>query len=514
MQKEKTLPPYRLKNLTSTIRGFAGQRGGRWSKVPNPPQWYATSVQACGIYPFSAGSARPTDGSPLGRDMNSGAAVCMDHESLYRQAVITSPSCFLYGINGVGKSSTAQTIILGQVARGLTPGMFNPIKKDEHTALTRALGGMVARFGPGQPDRFNLLSSGPLGEAAAKIGGQIGQDLELLAREKSVQLVQLITRTQRGKPLDDIEDTVLEYLVDDARKYNETPYTEDLLYAFMQPSERTLSFLGLKDVEKFHERHVRLGETLRSMMSGELGRLLGGKESVTFDPGNPGGFCFDTAAIPQSSNRLLSAAMLASWSTGMDIIDAHWELAQFEARKAKEALAAGDFYEPKVHWRGYTTFMDEFWYPLRACEGIVDRVDQLSRTNRSQGVAEMKATHSPKDQMSLPNPEDREKARGLTERAGLLAMMALTKQDADTLSEIRPMTSKEISRVVGFNAAPAWHNPKPKLARLDDDKPTPPPGAGKVMFKVEGRVGIPVQMIQTNIQASLHITDTRYRNQS
>ncbi|MCA4135476.1 ATP-binding protein [Arthrobacter sp. M4] len=510
--KEKVRAPNRPRTLAKTMKGFAGNYGGRWSKVPNPPQWYSTSVQACGIYPFVAGSARPTDGAPLGRDMLSGAAVCMDHESLYRASVITSPSMFLYGINGVGKSSTAQTILLGQAARGITPGLFNPIKVNEHTALTEALGGKVARFGPGQPDRFNLLSSGPLGEAARKIGGTVGRELELLARDKSIQLVQLLTRTSRGIPLEDIEDTVLELLVDDARERNRRPYTVHLLEAFQAPSDRTLGKLGLPDHEAFHRRFVRLGETIRSMLSGEMGKLLGGEESVEFDVGNPGGFCFDTAAIPESNTRLLSAAMLASWSVGMDIIDAHWELAEHELRLVDEAAESGELYEPAVRWRGYSTFMDEFWYPLRACEGIVDRVDRLGRTNRSIGVAEMKATHSPKDQMSLRNPEDREKARGLTERCGLIAMMALTGKDLETLSDIRPMTTQEIELVKGFNAAPSWHKPKVRVQR--GGKPTPPPGAGKVLFKVEGRVGIPVQMVQTDVQAGLHVTDTRFRKTS
>lgn len=510
--REKIRAPYRPRTLTNTIKGFAGRYGGRWSTIPNPPQWYSTSVQACGIYPFVAGSARPTDGAPLGRDMLSGAAVAMDHEALYRASVITSPSMFLYGINGVGKSSTAQTMLLGQAARGITLGLYNPIKKGEHTALTLALGGLVYSFGPGEPGRFNLLADGPLGEAARKIGGATGAELQALARDKSIQLVQLLTRTSRGIPLTDIEDAVLEYLVDDARTRNIRPYTGHLLEAFKAPSERTLGMLGMTDPRQFHERFRGLGETIRAMLTGELGRLLGGEDSVEFDPGNPGGFCFDTAAIPESNTRLLSAAMLTSWSVGADIIDAHWELAKYELGQAEEAAALGEHYEPKVKWRGYSTAMDEFWYPLRACEGIVDRVDRSGRTNRSSGVAEMKVTHSPKDQLSLRNPEDREKARGLTERCGLIATMALTEEDLETLSKIRPMTREEINLVKGFNAAPSWHKPKVRIQK--GGKPAPPPGAGKVLFKVEGRVGIPVQMVQTPTQANLHITDSRYRDQS
>ena len=90
--------------------------------------------------------------------------------------------------------------------------------------------------------------------------------------------------------------------------------------------------------------------------------------------------------------------------------------------------------------------------------------------------------------------------------------MALTKEDLETLSDIRPMTTEEIDYVMRFNAAPSWHKPKQRLQL--GGKPVPPPGAGKVLFKVEGRVGIPVQMVQTDVQANLHVTDSRYRKQS
>ncbi|GAA1821384.1 ATP-binding protein [Agromyces neolithicus] len=515
--KDRVRSPFRTPSLAKTARGFAGRFGGRWGTVPQPPQWYTTSVQVCGVYPYSAGSARPTDGAPLGRDRRVGTAVCTDHESLYRAGVISSPSMMLFGINGVGKSSTAQTILLGQAARGITLGVHNPIKAGEHTALIRALGGPVWEVGPSASNhKINLLAPGPLGEAARRIGGDTGRELEHLARDKAIQLTQLIARTTRGEPLHDIEDAVLEALVDDARTRNARPATAHLLEAFSSPSERVLGIAGYNDAGAFYERHRRLGETLRAMLSGEMGRMLGGDaDTVQYDPGNPGGWCFDTSAIPESNTKLLSAAMLSSWSLGMDIIDAHWELAKHERQLAERAAREGELYTPKVTWRGYSTLMDEFWYPIRACEGIVDRVDRLSRTNRSIGSADMKVTHSPKDMLSLPNPADREKARGLAERAGLLGLMALTREDLEMLSRVRSLTEKEIDTVAGFNSSPSWSKPKaPRGARRDAAaKPPAPPGAGLILLKVPERVGIEVQMLQTSVQANLHVTDTRYREQ-
>ncbi|WDD26985.1 ATP-binding protein (plasmid) [Clavibacter michiganensis subsp. michiganensis] len=494
------------RRLTRTPMGFLGHGGGMWSRVPQAPMWFSTSVQGCGIYPFGVGTGRPTDGAPLGRDVDTHTAVCTDHEALYRANVISSPTGILFGINGVGKSTTAQTILLGQMGRGLTPAVFDPIK-GEHVPMIRAVGGQVFSIGPGAGrDKLNIVSPGPLGAAAARIGGHVGEELAQLARDKAVALVQLNARVSRGHPLDDIEDTALEAIVDSLRERTSRPVTRDLVTVFDAVSDRMLHVTGQRDADSFRARFARLGETLRSMISGEMGQMLSGVDSVEFDPGNPGGLCFDTSSIDPSNTRLLSAAMLSTWSLGMDAIDAHWELAQHEQRLVEEAALAGEMYVPKVTWSGYTSLMDECWYPLRACEGIVDRYDALIRTNRSKGVAELKVTHSPKDLISLPNPADREKARGFVERSGLVYLMALTRDDLESLSGIRRLTTKEINRVASFNAAPSWKMPP----RRKGEKGAPP-GAGRVMLKLPERAGITVQMFQTDVQQQLHVTDERYR---
>lgn len=492
--------------------GYVGRGGGRWNRVPAPPLWYATSVQACGIYPFATGTARPVSGAPLGRDLLTGTAVALDHHSLYMEGAISSPSLFLFGINGVGKSSTAQTITLGMIARGMVPAIFNPLKKGEHTPLVEESGGAVFEFGPTARHQLNLLSRGPLGRAAARIGGETGAELNRLATWKVVQQTQLALRVSRGVPLDDIDDAVVEAMVEDILARVAHPVTGDLEGAFNAPSPRVLAVAGLADATAFRARFQRLGESLRAMLGGDLGRLLGGTDSIEIDPGNRGGFCFDTSSIPDTASKLLSTAMLMSWSIGMDAIDAHWELAKAEAAVATEAAAVGERYTPEVVWSGYTTLMDEFWYPIRSTPGIVDRVDALSRSNRSVGTAEMKITHSPKDMLSLRNEEDRQKARGLAERAGLLGLMALTTDDLRALGEVKPLTPEEITYVSGFNAAKSWGSGRVsewvRALALDS-----PPGAGKVLFKVEGRPGVPVQMVKTETQQSLHVTDARFREQ-
>src|SRR5690606_27092595 len=51
-------------------RGFSGAGGGRVSYVEAPPEWRGTTVQVCGLWPFSAGSGTPMVGVPVGRELS------------------------------------------------------------------------------------------------------------------------------------------------------------------------------------------------------------------------------------------------------------------------------------------------------------------------------------------------------------------------------------------------------------------------------------------------------------
>lgn len=471
-----------------TPRGLAGFGGGKWGKVPQPPQWYSTSAQLPGLYPFAAGTSRPNVGTPLGRDMNVGTAVLGDMKTWYDAGLISASSMMLFGLNGNGKSSFAQRMMYSMAARGIAPACFDPIK-NEHGEAIAAMGGNVISIGPNSVHKINLLDLGALGDAARKVGGDIGAEMRQEAIAKAVDAVALVVQISRGRPLEDSEDAALAELIRSVINRFDHPWMGDVVAAFNNPPPEVLAATVCVDAEQFREEYRALHRSLNAMLSGPMGALVGGRESVRIEIGNPGGFCFDTSSIPASNTKLLSAAMLSTWTIGFASIDAHYELSR---------------HDPDIYWGGYFAVQDEFWYPMRACEGIIDRVDRIGRTNRGLGISELKITHSPKDFLSLPNEKDRATAKGFTERSPLLGLMALSRSDLQDLSEIQPLNAREIEMVASFNAPPSW---KPEVDAKGNR--LPPPGAGKILLKVNGRVGIPVQTTLTNLEREKHITDSR-----
>ena len=83
--------------------------------------------------------------------------------------------------------------------------------------------------------------------------------------------------------------------------------------------------------------------------------------------------------------------------------------------------------------RRYSLVMDELWRILRASSGMVERVDSLTRLNRTIGVGQMMITHSMTDLASLAAQEDRARAQGFVERSKMLFLGGLPHREMDLL---------------------------------------------------------------------------------
>ena len=79
-------------------RGWSGRGGGMAQLVPSVKEYRGTTVQVCGLWPFSSGASSPMIGVPLGRHEETQATVCCDPISWFQRArLISNPSAFILG---------------------------------------------------------------------------------------------------------------------------------------------------------------------------------------------------------------------------------------------------------------------------------------------------------------------------------------------------------------------------------------------------------------------------------
>ncbi|HEY3001227.1 MAG TPA: LAGLIDADG family homing endonuclease, partial [Kribbellaceae bacterium] len=93
-------------------RGWWGRGGGMSTYVQAADEWRGTTVQVCGLWPFTSGTGSPMVGVPIGRNLMSGATMCCDPISWFMRAkLISNPSMFVLGKPGLGKALDVDTEI-------------------------------------------------------------------------------------------------------------------------------------------------------------------------------------------------------------------------------------------------------------------------------------------------------------------------------------------------------------------------------------------------------------------
>src|SRR5258708_6641537 len=117
----------------------------------------------------------------------------------------------------------------------------------------------------------------------------------------------------------------------------------------------------------------------------------------------------DIPAVKAAGDKLLTAAMLCTWSYGFGCVD------------AASALAGLGAAPP----RSYLAVMDELWRALRGAPGLVEHADSLTRLNRARGMASIMITHSLADLDALATEEDRARARGFMDRSAIPVLAGL-----------------------------------------------------------------------------------------
>jgi hypothetical protein len=454
--------------------------------VEAAPEWRGTTVQVCGLWPFGAGTGSPMIGVPVGRHLTTGAALCCDPISWFARAhLISNPSAFILGLPGLGKSTLVRRIILGLAGQGVTPLVVGDLKPD-HVPVIRALGGDVIELGRSR-GHLNVLDATEAMEAAARLTGQARANVIADARGRRLTMICALVTILRTQPPSVEEELILERaiaILDD--DHEGVPVLGDLIKVISEAPEGLRQLARDRgDISRYHDAVDPLVKTLSAMLSrGRIGEIFASKTTTPMRRDRP--TVFDLSSIDDGQVDLQRAALLACWSAGFGSVEVGHILAD-----------AG--LEPRRH---HLIVMDEAWRALRGGRGMVDRVDTLSRLNRTRGVGTLTISHTLADMQALPDKDDRAKARGLVERAGMVICGGLPETEMPGLGAIVQLSHRERELLTSWVSPPSWDT---------TDHTTEPPGRGRFLIKVGGRPGLPFRLVLTRAEAELTDSNARWQ---
>ena len=429
-------------------------------------EYQATTTQLCGLYPFTAGSGTPTAGTPVGRHQLWGEVVCLDPLAWLRAGLVTNPGMFVLGQPGTGKSALVKRLVTGAVCFGTRVLVLGDTKPD-YTRLVAHLGGQVIRIGRGL-GTINPLDAGPLGAALARMTGPGAGRLRQELRSRRLSLLLALATLVREARISNAEEVILGRaidLLDERLAGQREPTVADVLRVIEDGPDTLRSAARADTPHGYRERAADLVFTLDLLCTGSLAGVFDGATSQPIDLDAPA-VSVDISAVKAAGDKLLTAAMLCTWSYGFGCVDAAAALAD---------LGAG----PR---RSYLAVMDELWRALRGAPGLVEHADSLTRLNRAKGMAHIMITHSLADLDALATPQDRAKARGFMDRSAITVLAGLPPRELARVGEITPLTGPERALVA------SWSAPESYLPGARH------PGRGKYLIKTGERLGIPVQL--------------------
>jgi hypothetical protein len=390
---------------------------------------------------------------------------------------------FVLGQPGTGKSALVKRLVTGAVAFGTRPLILGDTKPD-YTRLVRHLGGQVIRIGRGL-DKINPLDAGPLGAALRRMTGPQAQQLRQEVRFRRLSLLMALATLIREAALTNAEEVILGRaidLLDERHDRHAEPTVTDVLHVLEEGPDTLRSAARADTAARYQERVADLVFTLDLLCTGSLAGIFDGATSQPIDLDAPA-VSVDISTVGAAGDKLLTAAMLCTWSYGFGCVDAASALAE---------LGAG----PR---RSYLAVMDELWRALHGAPGLVAHADSLTRLNRSKGMASIMITHSLADLDALATEEDRAKARGFMDRSAITVLAGLPPRELARVNEITPLTGPERALVASWSAPESY---QPGAGH---------PGRGKYLIKTGERLGIPVQLSLTGPEFDLYDTDQAIR---
>jgi hypothetical protein len=463
--------------------GWKIRDGGRAVQVSAGPEFQGTTTQLCGLFPFVAGSGTPAAGTPVGRHQLWGEVTCLDPLAWLRAGLVTNPGMFVLGQPGTGKSALVKRLVTGAVACG-TQALILGDTKPDYTPLIRHFGGQVIRIGRGL-DRINPLDAGPLGAALAVMTGHEAEQLRQEVRSRRLSLLLALATLIRESRISNAEEVILGRAIDllDTRApARSAPTVAELLRVIEEGPDLLRSAARADTPQRYANRVADLVFTLDLLCTGSLAGVFDGPTSQPINLDAPA-VSVDISAVKAAGDKLLTAAMLCTWSYGFGCVDAAAALA---------AQGGG----PR---RSYLGVMDELWRALRGAPGLVEHADALTRLNRAKGMAHIMITHSLADLDALATEEDRARARGFMDRSAITVLAGLPPRELARVAEITPLTGPERALVA------SWSAPESYQAGARH------PGRGKYLIKTGERLGIPVQLTLVGPEPRLYETDPQFQ---
>lgn len=479
-----------MRRFRPPARGWLGRGRGSTTAVDAPSQWRGTTVQVCGLWPWTSGAGVPMVGVPMGRHQFTGATICCDVISWFQRAkLIGNPSGFLLSEPARGKSTVARRMAVGLAGFGTLPMILGDLKPD-YVDMVRSLDGQVVELGHGR-GYLNVLDPGEAEAAAERLTGQLRKQVLDELHFRRVQITEALITVQRSTPPTDAEDLLINQAMRLlAERHHGVPVLGDLLQLIREaPPELRQVALDRGDTSRYLDATGALEISLMGLIGGgRLGATFSQPTSTPLKRDRP--TVYDISSISDSETDLQAAALLACWSAG------------FATVNIANVLADAGL-EPRRH---YFIVLDELWRALRAGRGLVDKIDALSRLNRTTGVGQLQISHTMSDLEAIPSKEDRKKAAGLVERAGLVMLGGLAPREMPLLEQARKLSQREQDLLVSWGDPGAWD------ARHNREESAP--GVGKFLIKVGTRPGIPINVMLTDVERDIHDTSKRWHDQS
>lgn len=469
--------------MTTRTRKRKGSSSGSGVGVVVRP-WRATSVQVCGLFPFVVGGGAPMVGTPLGRALDASGTICADPISWFERGLISAPSAMVLGLNGLGKSSLVRRMVMALEGYGTHTMVLGDIKPD-YVDLVSALGGQIITIGHGASG-INPLDAGNVKEAAQLLGkGPLAHSLLRAAHERKKQIVcSLIHIIRRTAPLDR-EETIIDEAIRLLDEHVEHPELSDLLDVIREaPHSLRLAALDRGDMNRYRQIVEPLEASLMALLNGRFGTIFASPTTVAMKMDRS--VVFDVSGLLHADEDLQAGVLLACWSYGFATV-------QIAQTLADAGVA------PRRH---YQIVMDELWRILRASSGMVDRIDALTRLNRTVGVGQMMITHSMSDFAALSSEADRLKALGFVERSKMLFLGGLPTREMELLSSVQHFSSREIELLDSWNA--------PGSCDLTTGREAAPIGRGKFLLKTSRAPGYPFEVVLTPGERHLSNTNQRW----